>query len=62
MLRRYVIVNGVSTAALYAAYWAFAPNASSLVQTVRHGFDLYAMDHSFLGPIFHRIVTVCGLQ
>ncbi len=61
MLRRYVIVNGLSTIALYGAVSAFVPNITSLANTLRQGFDIYAMDNAVLGPIFYRLLTVTGV-
>ncbi len=60
MLRRYLIVNGLSTVALYGAVWALLPNMTSLAQTLRQGFDIYAMDNAVLGPIFYRLLMVIG--
>ena len=60
MLRRYVIVNGVVTALMYGAVWAYAPSVSSFGQTLRDGFDIYALDHALLGPVWHGIITVTG--
>ncbi|PPC88591.1 MAG: hypothetical protein CTY31_01295 [Hyphomicrobium sp.] len=60
MLRRYVIVNGVTTLLMYAAVWAYAPHLSSLTQSLREDFDIYAMDNPMLGPIVHRIISVSG--
>jgi hypothetical protein len=58
MIRRYLIVNGVSTAALYGALIAAAPVAFSAVASVRQTIELLAIENSWLGPIVHRVVTV----
>lgn len=57
MLRRYVIANAVSTAILL---WALSsiPSMSSIKTDVIKSFDIYAIDHAFLGPIVHRFVLV----
>ncbi len=60
MLRRYLIINGISTAALYAAYWAMVPSMATLAQSIRQGIDLYAIDHTLLGPILYRMLTLTG--
>ena len=60
MLRRYLIVNAVTTALLYAAFWLYAPSLSGLIHNARHGIEVYAMDSVVLGPIMHRIVLVSG--
>ena len=60
MLRRYVIVNGLTTALLYAGVWLYTPSLPGLVQSARQSFEVYAMDHALLGPVVHRIVTVSG--
>ncbi|MBX9684028.1 MAG: hypothetical protein K2X41_09595 [Hyphomicrobium sp.] len=58
MLRRYLIINGITTAAFYGAYWAVVPSMATLVQSIRQGIDLYAMDHTLLGPIVYRMLTL----
>jgi hypothetical protein len=60
MLRRYLITNLVSTVALYGAVLALAPAASGLFDALRQGVELYAMDHSWLGPILNGIPNVTG--
>lgn len=58
MLRRYVIVNGVSTVVLYGALWAFLPSMSSLTDALSNTLDSFVAGHTFLGPVLHRMVTV----
>lgn len=60
-MQRYLIVNGVSTAIMYAAIWAFAPNPVVMADKLREGIEVFAFDNALLGPLFHRIVTVTGL-
>ena len=57
MLRRYIIVNGVTTVALYGAVFAFAPAIVTAFADLRRDIDVYAMDHSWLGPVFHGVLT-----
>ncbi len=58
MLRRYLIVNGVSSAVLYAGIWAFVPSMGSVTQAISATWQTYVMDHTFLGPVLNRIITV----
>jgi hypothetical protein len=58
MLRRYLIVNGVSSAVFYAGIWAFIPSLNSVTQVISDTWETYVMGHTFLGPVVHRIVTV----
>lgn len=58
MLRRYLIVNGLSSAVLYAGIWAFVPTLGSLTNAVSDSWETYVMGHTFVGPVFNRIVTV----
>ena len=58
MLRRYLIVNGLSSAFLYAGIWAFVPTMGSLTQAIYNSWETYVMGHTFLGPVLNRIVTV----
>ena len=58
MLRRYLIVNGVSSAVLYGAIWAFVPSFSAVTQVVNASWDTYVMGHPFLGPVLHRVIKV----
>lgn len=60
MLRRYLIVNGVTTALLYGAFSAFVPSTPDMLQSARATFDTFAMQSPILGPLIHRIVMVSG--
>ena len=60
MLRKYFVLNVVSTLVLYACAWTLIPSPSSIARDIRQGFDAYAMDSALLGPVIHRIVTVTG--
>jgi hypothetical protein len=60
MLRRYLIVNGIKTALIYAAVWAFVPSVSGLAHAADSTFQTFAMESPLLGPLFYRIVTVSG--
>jgi hypothetical protein len=60
MLRRYLIANGVSSAVLYGAMWAFVPSLSSLSSSIETTINSYVMDHSFLAPILNRVITVAA--
>lgn len=58
MLRRYLIVNGLSTAVMYGAVWTFAPSVSSAIDALVEGVKLYAMDNMWLGPLLHGVVSI----
>lgn len=58
MLRRYLIVNGVSSAVLYAGIWAVVPSMDAVSQAASNAWDAFVMGHTFLGPVLHRIITV----
>lgn len=58
MLRRYIIVNGISSAVLYAGIWAFVPSMASVTQAASEAWETFVMGHTFLGPVLHRIITV----
>lgn len=58
MLRRYLIVNGVSTIALYAAIWAFVPSYNSVTGALSQAWQTYATEHTVLGPVLNRIFVV----
>lgn len=56
MLRRYLIVNGITTVLLYGAFAAFVPATPNL----RSMFNTFAMQSPVLGPVIYRIVMVSG--
>jgi hypothetical protein len=60
MLRRYIIVNGLSTVAMYGAIWAAWPVFTAQLNAMRSGFETYAMENPLLGPLVHRIVLMIG--
>lgn len=57
MLRRYLIVNGATTAVLYGAIYALAPSTKSL-ENLRATFDGYVMESPVLGPLLNKIILV----
>ncbi|AGK57399.1 hypothetical protein HYPDE_28598 [Hyphomicrobium denitrificans 1NES1] len=57
MLRRYLIVNGIMTALLYGAVWAFAPSVPRLIQSAESTFKAFAMDSPMLRPVVYRIIN-----
>ena len=61
MLRRYLIVNGITTALLYGAILTLVPSTPDLAQSARTSLDTLAMEMPLLGPLVHRIVLVSGL-
>ena len=58
MLRRYLIVNGLSSLVLYAAIWAYVPSLASLTRSFNTSFESYVMGHTFLAPVLHRMITI----
>jgi hypothetical protein len=58
MLQRYVIVNGVTTAVLYGAVYAFTPSSLHVLDSIRAGFDGFVMQSPMLGPILNKIILV----
>lgn len=58
MLRRYLIVNGISTVAIYGTIWALLPSVQALPGSLTQALNVYAMEHSVLGPMLNRIVLV----
>lgn len=58
MLRRYLIVNGVSTLAMYGMALALLPSVQALPASLSQALNIYAMEHSVLGPMLNRIVLV----
>jgi len=57
MLRRYLIVNGVTTALLYATIYALTPSMKSL-EALRDNFDGFVMQSPVLGPLVNKIILV----
>jgi hypothetical protein len=58
MLRRYLIVNGVSSAVMYVGIWAFVPSLSSVTEVINASWETYVLGHTFLAPVIHRVITV----
>ncbi len=57
MLRRYLIVNGTTTAVLYGAIWAFAPSLPNVTQMMSSTIDMLAQS-PLVGPVLNRIILV----
>ncbi|MBA2127291.1 hypothetical protein DLM45_13810 [Hyphomicrobium methylovorum] len=60
MLRRYLLVNGISTAVLYGAILALAPVVPHVLMSARETLSSIAMESPALAPIVYRIVIVQG--
>lgn len=58
MLRRYLIVNGVSTALMYGAVWAFVPSPSSIAQAVTASVHSYVAENALWQPVVYRMIVV----
>lgn len=58
MLRRYLIVNGTTTALLYGGIYAGVPSATHLVQSVQDVFAGYLMQSPILGPLVNKVILV----
>ncbi|HVZ04157.1 hypothetical protein [Hyphomicrobium sp.] len=58
MLRRYLITNGIMTALLYGAVWAFAPSVSGVVRSAGSTIEAFAMDNPLFAPMIHRMVLI----
>lgn len=58
MLRRYLIVNGTTTALLYGAVYAAIPSSTHVLQSVREVLDGYVMQSPILGPLINKTVLV----
>jgi hypothetical protein len=58
MLRRYLIVNGTTTALLYGGIYAALPSSMHLLQSVQDMFDGYVMQSPILGPLVNKVVLV----
>jgi|CXWK01.1.fsa_nt_gi hypothetical protein len=61
MLRRYLIVNFVTTAFAYAAYFAFMPSGVGIAAHLSDSIRNASMESPMLAPLVHRIITVSGL-
>ena len=58
MLRRYLIVNGATSALLYLVMWTCVPSMAAMSQTINETWNSYVMGHTFLGPVLNRMITV----
>ncbi len=58
MLRRYLIVNGTTTALLYAGIYAAIPSSTHFLQAVQDVLEGYVMQSPILGPLVNKVVLV----
>jgi len=58
MLRRYLIVNGTTTALLYGGIYAAISPVMHTIRSVQEMFDGYVMQSPILGPIVNKVVVV----
>jgi hypothetical protein len=58
MLRRYLIVNGATTALLYGCLYAAAPSTTHVAQAFRDIYEGYVMQSPILGPLVNKVVLV----
>lgn len=58
MLRRYLIVNGTTTALLYGGIYAVIPSALHVHQSVQAMFNGLVMQSPILGPLVNKVVLV----
>ncbi len=54
MLRRYLILNGVSTLLLYALVWAIIPSPIGFMTQLREQVETFATESPLLGPVLPR--------
>jgi hypothetical protein len=59
-LRRYLVVNGISTAALYLAIWTFLPHLGAVSNDVNQAWDGYVTGNALLAPMFNRVIVVAA--
>jgi hypothetical protein len=60
MLRRYLILNLISTALMYGAYFSLVPSRAGIFANVSESVSSYSMESSMLAPLVYRIITVSG--
>lgn len=60
MLRRYLIVNGTTTALLYGSVYAAMGPTIHLVHAMRNSFDGYVMQSPILGPVINKVILVAS--
>ncbi|MFT3731580.1 MAG: hypothetical protein QM780_09215 [Hyphomicrobium sp.] len=58
MLRRYLIVNGTTTAMLYAGIYAALAPMMGVIKSAQGMFDQYLAQSPIFGPIVNKIVLV----
>jgi hypothetical protein len=58
MLRRYLIVNGTSTALLYGGIYAAIPSLTHVVQSVQDTFNGFLAQSPILGPLVNKVIVV----
>ncbi len=58
MLRRYLIVNGTTTALLYGGIYAAIPSPVHILHSARQMFDGFVMQSPILGPLVNKVVLV----
>ena len=58
MLRRYLVINGVTSILIYGAVWAYVPSLATLSRTFNTSFESYVMGHTFLIPVLHRMIAI----
>jgi hypothetical protein len=58
MLRRYLIVNGTSTALLYGALHNLISFSMNLLKSAQTMFEGFAMQSPILAPLVNKVVVV----
>jgi hypothetical protein len=58
MLRRYLIVNGTSTAVLYGGIYAAMPSVTNTLQSVQDTFNAFVAQSPILGPLVNKVVLI----
>ncbi|MBS0234113.1 MAG: hypothetical protein JSR99_11590 [Proteobacteria bacterium] len=58
MLRRYLIVNGTTTALLYGGIYAAIPSSMHFLQSIQDMLEGYVMESPILGPLVNKVVVV----
>jgi hypothetical protein len=58
MLRRYLIVNGTTTALLYGGIYAVLPSSLDIHHSVHALFNGLVMQSPILGPLVNKVVLV----
>ena len=57
MLLRAYAINMAVTAAAYFAVWAWAPSWPQIIGSFERGVQIYAQDHTVLGPLIYRFIA-----